>query len=162
MREIRRKEKAIKTHAEMALILKRAAHVTLAMVDGNQPYLVTLSHGYDEPNNCVYFHCAREGRKIDVLKQNPSVWGQALLDFGYVQGECTHRYATTQFQGTVSFVEDLKEKRHALEVMVHALDSDPEEVLAKQVDEGSLQRVMIGRVDISFMSGKKSNDVVLE
>ena len=47
-----------------------------------------------------------EGKKIDILKENNIVWGQAMIDKGYIQGKCDHLYATVQFRGKIVFVED--------------------------------------------------------
>ena len=132
MRGIRRKDKAITDIHEMRQILRAARYVTLAMCLNDEPYLVSLSHGYDEERNCIYFHCAKEGKKIDILKANNLVWGQAIVDHGYVQGACDHLYATTQFRGRVTFVEDIEEKGHALRVMIQSLDDKPEEIIEKQ------------------------------
>ncbi|MFB0503333.1 MAG: pyridoxamine 5'-phosphate oxidase family protein [Candidatus Bathyarchaeia archaeon] len=161
MRGIRRKDKAITDISEMREILRATQYVTLAMCLNDEPYLVSLSHGYDEEKNCVYFHCAKEGKKIDILKANNLVWGQALMDHGYVQGACDHLYATTQFRGRVTFVEDIEEKGHALRVMIQSLDDKPEEIIEKQLTPRSIQRVTIGRIDIDYMSGKKASKIVI-
>ena len=161
MRSLRRKEKAIETEDEMVRILESADYVTVAMCQESEPYLVTLSHGYDRERHCLYFHCAQEGKKVDILKQNNVVWGQALLDKGYVQGACDHLYATTQFRGTVTFVDDMDEKRHALEVMIEGLEDDPATVKAAQITAESVKGVGIGRIDIDTLSGKKSEEVVI-
>ena len=161
MKDIRRKEKAITERNEMISIIQTAEHITIAMCVDNEPYLVTLSHGYDQENHCIYFHCAQEGKKIDILEKNNVVWGQALIDNGYVQGACDHLYATTQFKGRVSFINDISEKRHALSIMIHSLDSNPEKVMEKQLTEKAVNKVMIGRIDIDYMSGKKAKDVII-
>jgi len=96
---VRRKDKEITDPKTLRKILKTAQYVTIAMSMDNQPYLVSLSYGYDETHNCVYFHCAKEGKKLDILKANNIVWGQALLDYGYEQGECDHMYASVHFAG---------------------------------------------------------------
>jgi nitroimidazol reductase NimA-like FMN-containing flavoprotein (pyridoxamine 5'-phosphate oxidase superfamily) len=158
---MRRKEKEIKRPEEMAEILQRAKYVTIAMCSNGEPYLVTISHGYDTEKNCVYFHCAQEGKKIDILKENNIVWGQALEDHGYVRGSCDHLYATVHFKGSVTFVEDVGEKRHALMVMIKALEMNPEKVTREQINPKSVARVGIGRIDITFMSGKKSDEVII-
>jgi len=103
----------------------------------------------------IYFHCATEGKKISILQANNRVWGQALIDRGYVQGACDHLYATTQFRGKVTFVEDTAEKEHALKTMIESLDDHPEELIKKQLLPQSVQKVRIGRIDIDYMSGKK-------
>ncbi len=158
---MRRKEKEITDRALMIRILDEAKYVTVGMTDVDGPYLVSLTHVYDEKRNALYFHCAREGRKVDILRRDNRVWGQALIDKGYVDGKCDHLFLTTQFKGTVSFVDDLSEKRHALEAMIRKNDPDPEVVIAEQLTKGSLARVNMGRIDIQLMTGKRSEKVVI-
>ncbi|MHA2026053.1 MAG: pyridoxamine 5'-phosphate oxidase family protein [Candidatus Thorarchaeota archaeon] len=161
MRGIRRKEKKIESEEEMIAIIMSAQYVTVAMSTKNEPYLATLSHGYDREKNCIYFHCAQEGKKIDILNENNVVWGQALEDHGYAEGACDHLYATTQFKGKVVFVKDAEEKRHALSLMVHQIEPNPEKLIEEQVTEDSVKRINIGRIDIEYMSGKKTKEVVI-
>jgi len=161
MRNLRRKEKSIDSREELIHILKSCKYITVALCQNNEPYLATLSHGYDQERNCLYFHCAKEGKKIDILKENNLVWGQALLDKGYVRGACDHLYATTQFRGRVTLLDDFAEKKHALEVMIEGLENDPQKVKEAQLTEKSIQRVQIGRIDIEYMSGKKAEDVII-
>ena len=162
MKGIRRKEKAIETKEEMIAILETSKYITIAMSDDNIPYLVTLSHGYDREKNCVYFHCAREGKKVDILTKNNVVWGQAIEDHGYAEGACDHLYATTQFKGQVTFIEDVKEKEYAIRIMINSLEPDPQTVIDDQITEKSVQRVHIGRIDIEYMSGKKAKEVIIQ
>ena len=146
----------------MKNVLKTAKYVTLAMCMNDEPYLVTLSHGYDQVKNCIYFHCAKEGRKVDIMRANPRVWGQALVDGGYQQGRCDHLYKTAQFHGKVTFIDSASERKHALEVMIRHLDNNPETIVSKQVTEHSLNRVLIGCIDIDFLSGKKADKVIVQ
>jgi len=161
MTGMRRKDKEITDTNEIKSILKQAKFVTLAMSLHDEPYLATLSVGYDEPRNCIYFHCAPEGKKISILKANSRVWGQALLDRGYVQGSCDHLYATAQFSGKVAFVSDVAEKEHALKTMIQQLDDNPEALIKKQLLPLSVQKICIGRIDIEFLSGKKAEKVII-
>ncbi|MHA1214093.1 MAG: pyridoxamine 5'-phosphate oxidase family protein [Candidatus Hodarchaeales archaeon] len=156
MRDIRRKEKEIKDLSEINRIIQSAEFITIAMSLNEEPYLVSLSHGYDEQKKTIYFHCASEGKKIDILKQNNRVWGQAIIDHGYIHSECDHKYESAQFYGRVKIISDLEEKKNALKVMIWKLDENPEEVFEKQINEKSLARVTIGCIDIEYLSGKKS------
>ncbi len=162
MKGIRRKEKAIENKEEMIAILEGSKYITIAMCENNLPYLVTLSHGYDRNKNCIYFHCAREGKKVDILSKHSTIWGQAIEDHGYAEGSCDHLYATTQFKGNVTFVEDMTEKEHALGIMINSLEPDPKAVIEEQITEKSVQQVHIGRIDIEYMSGKKSKEVIIQ
>jgi len=157
---VRRKEKEITDVTVMKKILKSTQYVTLALSSENQPYLVSLSHGYDEEKNCIYFHCALEGKKMDYLKANNSVWGQAILDRGYSEGACTHLYASVHFSGKVTLLQSKDEKCRALEYMIRQLNRDPEPVIEK-LDLEKVDRTAVGRIDIEYMSGKKSKEVTV-
>ena len=75
MKSMRRKEKEIQDKSEIIKILKITKYLTIAMCKDKVPYLVTLTHGYDSKKNVIYFHCAKKGKKIDILKENNVVWG---------------------------------------------------------------------------------------
>jgi nitroimidazol reductase NimA-like FMN-containing flavoprotein (pyridoxamine 5'-phosphate oxidase superfamily) len=159
MREIRRKEKTITDLNEIKDILIRTKYVTIALSRSNIPYLVTLSHGYDMDKNCIYFHCASEGKKIDYLDDNNLVWGQAIDDLGYLNGKCSHAFKTAQFKGKITFIKDYNEKKKALTIMINQLEDNPEEILKKQLSrESAINDVTIGRIDIEGLSGKVNLD----
>jgi len=157
-RAMRLKDQTIKDEGEMGAILDKVPYVTLAMCKDKEPYLVTVSHGYDGERNAIYFHCAFEGKKIEILKANNVVWGEAVDNLGTEEGECGQRYATAQFRGTVTFVEDLDEKRHGLRTLISAFGDDPDKFFGKPDAEDRLEKLNIGRVDINYMSGKMSMD----
>jgi nitroimidazol reductase NimA-like FMN-containing flavoprotein (pyridoxamine 5'-phosphate oxidase superfamily) len=150
---VRRKDREITDSDTLKKVLKSTKYVTVALCKDNEPYLVSLSHGYDEAANCLYFHCANEGKKIVYLKANPNVWGQAVQDYG-VTDECDYAYTCVHFKGKISLLQDLGEKRHAMEVMVRQLSENPEAKLAKIKPE-KLAKTTMGRIDISYMTGKK-------
>lgn len=157
---LRRKDKEISDERLLKKILKTAKYVTIALSMNDEPYLVSLTHGYDEKQNCLYFHCAGEGKKLQYVKSNNIVWGQALLDHGYSEGECTYLYASVHFSGRVTLLENLDEKRQALACMIRQIDKNPEALIADLRPE-RLQSTMVGRIDITYMSGKKSKEVAI-
>lgn len=151
---LRRKDKEITDQTELKRVLRTAKFVTIALSVSNQPYLVSLSHGYDETKNCLYFHCAKVGKKIDYIKSNDNVWGQALVDKDYAEGECDHLFVSVHFKGKVIFVEDPEEKQAAIECMIRQLDRNPQPMIARLKPE-RLKAVNIGRITIEEMTGKK-------
>jgi nitroimidazol reductase NimA-like FMN-containing flavoprotein (pyridoxamine 5'-phosphate oxidase superfamily) len=150
---VRRKDREITDSDALKKVLKSTKYVTIALCMDNEPYLVSLSHGYDETRNCLYFHCADEGKKLVYLKANSKVWGQAVQDYG-VTDECDYAYTSVHFKGTVTLIDDLSEKQHAMEVMVRQLSEKPEEKLAKIKPE-KLAKTTMGRIDINYLTGKK-------
>ena len=129
--EMRKKDQEITDGEELRRILREAHYVTIAMCHEGEPYLVTISHGYDDERNVIYFHCARDGKKVDILRANPVVWGEAMLDTGCDGPKCSQGYATTQFRGRVTFPEDDAEKRHGLTVLLRQFGADVDAFFAK-------------------------------
>jgi hypothetical protein len=155
-----RHDKEITDEETLKKILKTTQYVTLAMVKDSEPYLVSLSHGYDEENHCIYFHSPKKGKKLDFMRASPGVWGQALLDHGYVEGECTHHFACVMFSGNVSFIEDKEERWAAMSLMNRQLDPNAEDMITKRKPE-SLDSAAIGKIKIDYWSGKKSQEVTV-
>jgi nitroimidazol reductase NimA-like FMN-containing flavoprotein (pyridoxamine 5'-phosphate oxidase superfamily) len=150
---VRRKDREITDPDALKAILKTTKYVTVALSMNNEPYLVALSHGYDENKNCLYFHCASEGKKITYLKANNKIWGQAVLTYE-VSDDCDYAYSCVHFQGTIHLLTELTEKQHAMQVLVRQLSNTPEAKLAKIKPE-KLDTTTMGRIDISSLTGKQ-------
>lgn len=88
------------------------------------------------------------------------MWGQALLDYKYSEGECTHLYASVHFSGKVTLLDNVEEKLQALECMTRQLDSNPEPLVAR-LNADRVNSAIIGRIDIEYMTGKKSKEVTV-
>jgi len=157
---VRRKEKEFNDRESMVKVLKSQPYITLAMVDDGEPYLVSLSHAYDEERNRIYVHMASEGRKLSVLRKNPGIWGQALCDHGYHRGECSHLYASVMFKGKVVFIEDAEEKKHAFRVMADHQESDLDARERFATNKG-IPDTVVAYIDIDDWSGKKSSEVTI-
>jgi len=151
---LRRAEKELKDPAELRAVLMRQRYLTIAMCRSGEPYLVTLSYGYDEARNCFYFHCAAEGKKLDFLKENPCVWGQIVEDLGYLQNECDHAFRSVHFRGRAEMLQTTGEKKHALALMIGRLENRPDEVRRRLISDGKLEKVTVGKITIEAMTGK--------
>jgi len=154
---MRREDREIKDPAEIRQILKQGKFATIALCRKNEPYLVTLSYGFDPERSALYFHCAPKGLKLDFLVRNPQVCATVIEDHGYVQTECDHHYRSVVLWGALNPVEDLAEKRHAVEVMQSHLETDPAIVRAKSpVTDEALLKTTILRLSISEFTAKKN------
>jgi uncharacterized protein len=58
---VRRTDRQIEDEATLEGILLQGKYATLALCRGGEPYVVTLSYGYDRDTKALYFHCARDG-----------------------------------------------------------------------------------------------------
>ncbi len=152
----RHPDKTITDPAELAAVVAGQKFLTLALCAEDRPYLVTISHVFVAERNCFYFHCAPTGRKIDLIRANPQVYGQVLEDHGYLAGQCDHAYRTVQFEGTAELVNDPDEKLAALRRLIEFLEPDPGPVKERNLKAARLDSVAIVRVTVTNWSGKKS------
>jgi len=138
----------------MERIIAGSTACRLAMVDGDQPYVVPLCFGYRD--NLLYIHSASAGRKIDILKRNNRVC--FVFD---IEGEIikkadqacswSMKYKSVIGFGKASFIQDPQEKRKALDCIM------------RQYAEGSfvyaeekIDKIVVIRIDIEQMTGKQS------
>jgi nitroimidazol reductase NimA-like FMN-containing flavoprotein (pyridoxamine 5'-phosphate oxidase superfamily) len=112
-----------------------------------------LNFGYD--GECLYFHSAREGRKMEVLRTNPNVCFEVDVDHELVPTDSACDW-TARFRSVIGFgkarpVEDLEEKRRALDLLLgHYSDGDYE------YTREALANVAVIRIAIEEITGKQS------
>lgn len=152
---MRRSDKVLEGDEVLFGILTRQKVMTLALCKGGEPYLVTVNYGFDAHSHCFYFHCAPTGKKVDFLRANPAVWGQVVEDLGYMDGQCDHAYRSVQFRGRAHFIEDVAEKKRALEIMIDQLEPDPGPVKVRTLTDAAIRGVCIIKVRADFFTGKE-------
>jgi len=153
---LRRMDRDMADRGEQLAVIRGQKIVTVAMCKGNEPYLVTLDYAFCEGENCFYVHCAREGKKLDFLRENPRVWGQVMEDQGYVVGKCSHAYRSVAFEGRAEFVDDVEQRRRALGMMVEQMEPDPEPLKRRLLEQATVDNVVVLRLRVESMTGKKS------
>jgi uncharacterized protein len=121
--ELRRHDLEITDSAEIDRILSSARQATIALADGEQPYLVTLSPGYDPARNRLCFHVALKGRKLDIIAANPLACATVVSDLGYEAGKCEHPYESVVLFGRMRVLEDPDDIRVAMLTLINQLES---------------------------------------
>jgi len=150
---MRRKEKEITKKEEIEKILMQSHVCHLAMVDEDKPYLVPMNFGYSD--GCLFFHCAKQGRKIDLIKKNPNICFEVdeLIRFKKAQIACDWgvEFKSVIGSGKAQFLEDSKEKKNALNIiMSHYSDRSFE------YPDEMLEKTLVIKVVIDEMTGKHS------
>ncbi|MCX7750574.1 MAG: pyridoxamine 5'-phosphate oxidase family protein [Candidatus Bipolaricaulota bacterium] len=154
---LRRAEREIVDRNELDALLRRLRYMTVALCRDGEPYAVTLNHGYCPEENALYFHCAREGLKLEFLRANPRVCATAVEDLGYREGECSHGYRSVVVRGRMRIVEDLPGKARGLRVLLAHQEKDPQALEDRLLpDEAAYARVTVLRLEIEEITGKAS------
>ena len=122
---MRRKDREIIDETAIRSILDRAKVLHLAMIDGDRPYVVPLHYGYTLTDGrlTLYLHSAKEGRKLDVLRQNDRVAFVLETDLAPISGgdiPCKYgaAYASVMGEGRATTLTDPVEKTDALTMLM--------------------------------------------
>jgi nitroimidazol reductase NimA-like FMN-containing flavoprotein (pyridoxamine 5'-phosphate oxidase superfamily) len=149
---MRRKDQEITDIGAIEDIIRKGQVCRLALSENGRPYIVPLCFGYKDNN--LYFHTAREGKKLDILRKNNNVCFEIDIDRGFVKGKkacnCTMKYRSVIGFGKAEIIEDIEPKRRAL----HIIMQNYYEGFFKYPEE-SINNVVIIKVEIESMTGKK-------
>ena len=156
---MRRKDREVKDLDGIFDIVRRCNVVHLGMVDNGKPYVVALNFGYEREGDVLilYLHCAMEGRKIDILRNNPYVYFQMDCVNEFIKGTserpCSYcwRYDSVMGCGQVEFVEDIQKKTHALNRLIQHVGKTDE---IFSFPPASFARTRVLRIRSNDITGK--------
>ena len=128
---MRREEFNIEDEKSINNILNEFEYGTLSLISDNKPYCVALN--FVKYKDSIYFHGAKEGKKIETIKQNnlasflvvkpysiiPSYFSDTL-----VACPATQFFASVFIEGEIDFVEDVNKKSDVLNALMEKLQSD--------------------------------------
>lgn len=151
---MRRTRNEITATADMESVIRSSLVMRLAMCLDNAPYVVPLSFGYD--GSSIFFHCAPEGLKLDILGHNSRVCclfesdarfeakGDSPCAWGFV-------YATVIVHGLASRITDPDQKLAALQII-----TDHYAANAPQVPADRASGVDVWQIRPLAMTGKQA------
>ena len=150
---MQRKDKQINDIAAIEDILSRATVCRLGLCDGGQPYVVPLCFGYKD--NALYFHCAEQGKKLDILRKNNNVCFEVDIERELIKGKAAcewgMKYKSVIGFGKAVFVEDAESKRKALDIIMQNYSEG-----AFEYSEEAVKKTVVIKVEIESMTGKQS------
>ena len=155
---MRRKDREVTDFSKMIDILKSCDCCRLGLVDGNEAYIVPMNFGYDVTADEVtlYFHCAKEGHKIDAIK-NYEKASFCVYDSGYRKdGEWALNINSVIIFGKIRLVTDLEITRKICINLVQKF-TDDEKYLEKAL-QNALPRVQCLEFEIEHMTGTLVNE----
>ena len=148
------KNRVLSQESELESIIKKCNYCNVSMVDSyGKPYALPMNFGYVEKT--LYLHSAPEGKKIDVLKNNPEVcvvfstdhelrWQNSEVACSY-----SMKYRSVLLFGLVSFVADEQEKLVALESIMRQYTDE-----TYRFSEPAVKNVCVMKVEVQTMEGR--------
>jgi uncharacterized protein len=150
---MRRKEKEITDIAAIEDVLKRATVCRLGLCEDNRPYVVPVCFGYE--NKALYIHCAKEGKKLDIIRKNNYVCFEADIDNKLIATDRPCKWGFN-YKSVIGFgravqVEDTEGKRKALDIIMRQFSAN-----TFDYPQESIRKTTIIKVEIESMTGKQS------
>ena len=153
---MRRKDKQILDPERLHQIIMNSPYMVMGLAEDSVSYIVPLDFVFDGRH--VYFHCAREGRKLKMLAENPEV---SLLFVNYggifcskVDGTaCSYstRFASIMARGRAEIVENPEQKLQVFQLMMAKIGEKN-----LPLRPGMLEATCVVKINIFEITGKQS------
>jgi uncharacterized protein len=153
---MRRKDREITDRADLTDIINKSDVCRIAFADGGTPYIVTLNFGYAWGERLTFFfHCAREGRKLDLLRKNSEVCFSMDTDHElWERGSAcawSMGYRSIVGYGTLTIVEDPVERKRALDAIMDHYGYPGDKVY----EEKNWRLTELLKLEVREMTGKQ-------
>ena len=155
---MRKKDREIKDTKELEEILQKADVCRIAFAVDGIPYIVTMNFGHVWKDRLtLYFHCAKEGKKLELLKRNSTVCFEMDIDHQLVEAanacDWGMKYRSIVGLGLLEKVEEETEKKKGLDCIMDHYGFNGK----KEYDEKVLNTTEILKLTVTEFTGKKKN-----
>lgn len=156
-REMRRKRQKLTDEQTYEIIRSTADCVMGVIGDGGYPYTVPVNHVL--VGNKLYFHSAKDGHKIDAIKNDPKVSFTFTEKNDVMSREFTTYFRSAQIFGKAYIVEDEDERQKAFKALCEKFCSSDmdryEEIMSKEAKDA-----LIVCAEIEMACGKEAIELV--
>jgi uncharacterized protein len=150
---MRRLEKQITQKDELEEILKTGKVIRVAFA-GSEPYVLPFNYAYSAGK--IYIHCAKEGKKLDIIKIDPRVAFEVTIDMALKEGEvsCGYSYAyrCVLGKGAARFSDEREELIQGLDAIMLQQAGITENIYRPE----TIRKVALIIIDVKELNGKKA------
>ena len=120
MQGMTKRERQVTEEAKILHILDTAKILHLGLCADNVPYVVPMNYGYtmEQGKLTLYLHSAVRGKKLDMIRENPTVFFEMNCDLIPFEGPVPCRYglsySSLMGQGHARIIDDPEEKQEAM------------------------------------------------
>lgn len=157
-REMRRKKQQL-SEEECINILNSNTHGVLALSNNKDyPYALPISYVYSEGS--LYFHCAKEGHKLDIIRENNKVSFCIVDQDQIVPEEYTTYFKSIIIFGKAKILEVPEEIYSAIEKL--SIKYSPDDTIENRdlTIKQALDRLCMVEIKIEHMTGKQAIELV--
>jgi uncharacterized protein len=156
-REMRRGKQLLSKEETIEILKSCTSGVLGVSGDDGYPYTVPLSYTYKDDK--LFFHCAKEGHKLDGIKRNAKVTFCVIDKDEIIQKTFTTHFRSVIVFGRARILTENDERQAALESLVGKYSPDYIQEGQKSIEDG-WNRVCVLEVKIEHMTGKAAIELV--
>jgi len=145
---MRRNDKEMSKEKTLELLIRGEDGILGTISDNGYPYTVVVNYVF--LNNKIYFHCAKEGHKLDNIKRNEKV-SFTVYDIVEVVGE----KLTTLYESLVVFgrAKVIDANREVLLALVNKYSNLDQDKILKMIDN-EINITSLVEIEIDHITGK--------
>ena len=155
---MRRTDKQITDIPTILSVIDRCDVCRLGLSQNDRPYIVPMNFGYEYADDrlTLYFHCAKEGRKMDMMRANPNACFEMDIAHKLREGFQPCQYGMT-YESVVGFgriviCDDPREKDKGLLLLMQKYVPDR----SFSFTMAQLESVAVLKLEAESFSGKQS------
>jgi nitroimidazol reductase NimA-like FMN-containing flavoprotein (pyridoxamine 5'-phosphate oxidase superfamily) len=146
----------VESRKEMEKLLADERVGYLGMSVGDKPYVIPMTYGYAEGK--IVFHCAVEGRKLELIRDNAHVCFTASRYLGemvsHPQGaECHVNSDSVICYGRARIIDDIEERCQVLNAFNRCLQPNAREITLEEV-----RHCLAVEIVVDEMTGRTERD----
>ncbi|GHU83518.1 MFS transporter [Clostridia bacterium] len=155
---MRRRDREVTNLNDILDILKKCQVLRIALCSNNKPYILPMNFAFEVKNGeiFIYMHCAKQGKKIDIISKNSSVCFEADVLHEVVKTEkpsdWTAEYESVIGEGDISMISNETEKIAALELLMLHYGFNGKPIFEAKI----LKSVAILQIKVSAITGKRN------
>jgi len=154
-REVRRQNRILedKERIEELLRISEYGFLSLGTGENGYGYGVPINYAYDEDAKVLYFHCAPEGQKLDMMRFNDKVSFCVVGTTQPIGSQFTTLYESVIAFGRAEINMTGDEKRKALRLLVKKYSAGFEDIGEKYMEK-SWERTATFKIIIEHITAK--------
>lgn len=154
---MRRKQQLLSMEESISILNRTTSGVLAVTGDDGYPYAVPLSHVYYD--NKLYFHSVLKGHKVDAILSNGKVSFCSIEQDMVIPEEYTTYFRSVIVFGKARILEDLVEKRKAIDIFAEKFSPNHKEGRLSEIDK-AFSHLLIIELVIEHITGKESIELV--
>lgn len=154
-REVRRQNRILEDQDRIEELLSTSEYgfLGLGLTSDGYGYGIPISYAYDKETNSLYFHCATEGQKLDIIGGNNKISFCVVGNTRPIAEQFTTLYESVIAFGKADIQLSEDEKRKALRLLVQKY-SPGHEALGENYMEKSWNRTFSFKIVIEHITAK--------